>query len=289
MKKFIALFVFITANLNAQEPDPASYFPSSVGNAWEYDTQSGLQKTKIIRDSIDSKGNKYLYYYSLNKADRMIDTSYNVYLMHPVLDTVLYCFYKLAADSGETWTFIPDAPRTIARVDNVYQSFIFGKDRYVKEVGYYRPQPGDTVITESAVFERYVLLVSGIGEYYEYDVESGPERILLGCIINGDTLGTITSVNDQPKIVIADFELHQNYPNPFNPITTIEYDLRTSSNIILIVYNLLGEEVKTLVKERQQKGSYKITFDARDLASGVYIYKLTTGNTMFSKKMLYIK
>ncbi len=86
-----------------------------------------------------------------------------------------------------------------------------------------------------------------------------------------------------------EFSLSQNYPNPFNPSTTIEYTLPESGNVKLIVINSLGEEVATLVNKYQESGSYKFNFDARDLASGIYFYKITAGTFANTKKMILMK
>jgi len=70
------------------------------------------------------------------------------------------------------------------------------------------------------------------------------------------------------------FELFQNYPNPFNPSTLINYQIPVSINVKLVIYDVLGREVATLVNEKQQPGKYQVTFDASNYASGVYFYKL---------------
>lgn len=85
------------------------------------------------------------------------------------------------------------------------------------------------------------------------------------------------------------FELSQNYPNPFNPSTTIKYSLSEISNVILKVYDILGNEVATLIDERKEVGSYSVTFDAGNLSSGIYIYKLVTDAFVSTKKMILIK
>jgi hypothetical protein len=76
------------------------------------------------------------------------------------------------------------------------------------------------------------------------------------------------------NILPEKFELHQNYPNPFNPKTTIRFDVSTSGNVSLKVYDVLGREVAVLADEYLRAGSYERVFDAGDLPSGVYIYSL---------------
>ena len=88
----------------------------------------------------------------------------------------------------------------------------------------------------------------------------------------------------------ASFRLEQNYPNPFNPSTAIEFQLARAAHVSLRVFNLLGQEVATLVNDARQAGVYRVTFDASALASGVYFYRLATDNGVIaSKKMMLLK
>ena len=111
----------------------------------------------------------------------------------------------------------------------------------------------------------------------------------------GRELGIITSVDENPLVwnqnpkVARGFELLQNYPNPFNPSTTISYQLSANSFVTLKVFDVLGREVETLVNQRQNAGSYTVTFDASKLPSGVYFYRLTTGSLVETKKMAVLK
>jgi len=91
------------------------------------------------------------------------------------------------------------------------------------------------------------------------------------------------------EAVPVDFALMQNYPNPFNPSTTIQFDIPQSSFVTLVVMNVLGEEVATLVNEEKLEGSYTVRFDASGLASGVYLYRLTTGSWTSMRKMTVLK
>ncbi len=85
------------------------------------------------------------------------------------------------------------------------------------------------------------------------------------------------------------YSLSQNYPNPFNPSTQIQFGLPKSGNVKLIVYDILGREVKTLVNEYRTAGTYQIAFDASSLASGVYFYKIEANDFVQTKKMLLVK
>jgi photosystem II stability/assembly factor-like uncharacterized protein len=91
------------------------------------------------------------------------------------------------------------------------------------------------------------------------------------------------------------YSLSQNYPNPFNPMTKIRFEiamdsrLRGNDKIVLKVFDILGKEIQTLVKEQLQPGSYEVTFDGSNFPSGVYFYQLRAGDYMETKKMLMIK
>ena len=78
-------------------------------------------------------------------------------------------------------------------------------------------------------------------------------------------------------------------PNPFNPVTLINYDIPENSKVKLTVYNLIGQEVKTLVNESKTAGHYSVSFYGANLPSGVYMYKLEAGNYIEVKKMLMVK
>ncbi len=97
---------------------------------------------------------------------------------------------------------------------------------------------------------------------------------------------TTQSVN---AVEPLEFYLAQNYPNPFNPTTTIEYGLKTAGDVNLVIFNTLGQQVQTLVDSPQPAGHYQIQLDGNTLASGLYIYKLTAGNFVETRKMVLLK
>ena len=86
-----------------------------------------------------------------------------------------------------------------------------------------------------------------------------------------------------------EFELSQNYPNPFNPSTTIRFNLPEASIVKLTIFNILGQEIRTLVNEFKESGANTINFDASDLNSGIYIYKIEAGNFVQTRKMTLLK
>ncbi len=102
--------------------------------------------------------------------------------------------------------------------------------------------------------------------------------------------GTVTGVEiEHDPTVPAVYALDQNYPNPFNPTTVIEYSLPNQKPVTLKIYNVIGQEVRTLVNQVQAAGKYRVKFEGASVASGVYFYKLEAGEFSQVKKMLLLK
>jgi hypothetical protein len=129
-----------------------------------------------------------------------------------------------------------------------------------------------------------------------YDIEikkiQNGYELWISCASRGVAVLTVdTGVTNQEEISIlpGDFVLNQNYPNPFNPTTTISFSIPSFGFTSLKVYNILGNEVATLVNEEKQPGIYEVKFDASDLPAGVYFYTLKTSGVTETKKMLLLR
>ena len=132
----------------------------------------------------------------------------------------------------------------------------------------------------------YHMWLYGINSSYQSGIGAG-----VGYFI--DTSNVATGLHRNENIPYK-FSLAQNYPNPFNPSTTIKYQLPSdvkseTENVKLIVYDILGSEVATLVNEKQKPGYYEVDFNANGLASGIYFYKLSTGEFIQTKKMILLR
>ena len=99
----------------------------------------------------------------------------------------------------------------------------------------------------------------------------------------------ILDIQKVSTIIPTKYFLSQNYPNPFNPTSKIKFAMPKAGDAKVIVFDVMGREVQTLVNERLQPGTYETTFDGSALNSGVYFYKITTGNYSETKRMLLIK
>jgi hypothetical protein len=178
-------------------------------------------------------------------------------------------YFTYSTDGGDTWSdpekFTPDTPLldfrhpSIADVSPVSMTDDGVITIHITIVG--DPEAGSTV---NGVNKHVT------SQYYYFTTD-------------------IAFVGVDDNIFVNNFNLEQNYPNPFNPNTTINYSLAEISAVTLKVYDVLGNEVATLVNTTQEAGKHNVTFDAAKLASGLYIYTLNTGNFTSSKKMMLLK
>jgi hypothetical protein len=183
-------------------------------------------------------------------------------------------WFMYSLDGGDTWTeaekFTPDSPLrdfrhpsmppilTVNTTDNN------SVDVHIVMVG--DSLPGSTVQVAAP------MVVGVTASYYHFT-----------------TTIDIVGVDDDVVGTPNDFILEQNYPNPFNPNTSIKYSIAERNAVSLKVYDVLGNEVATLVNTSQDAGAYEIDFDAASLASGLYFYTLQAGNFTSTKKMILLK
>jgi len=125
------------------------------------------------------------------------------------------------------------------------------------------------------------------------------EKIIIGAPLsfeNGIHMGKTylytpypLGINEEEIIGVGEFYLSQNYPNPFNPKTTVKYQNPELSFVILKVFDVLGNEITTLVNEKKSVGSYSVEFDSKGLPSGIYFYRIQAGSFVETKKMVLMK
>lgn len=131
---------------------------------------------------------------------------------------------------------------------------------------------------------------NSLKDYYfnDLNLESGKYKYRLK-LIDNDGSFDYSDVVEAEIEQSREFTVSQNFPNPFNPETAIKYSIPQNQKVTLIVYDVLGVEVRTLVNEEKSAGYYEVNFDAANLASGVYYYKLQTGNFVETKKMILLR
>jgi hypothetical protein len=142
---------------------------------------------------------------------------------------------------------------------------------------------GYTASSSSGTIARSVVGQSFVGRMRENDkfIESG---FLADTLFRGSIVGVIDEM-----IVPTEFRLEQNYPNPFNPRTTIHFQLPSKSHVTLRVYDILGQELETLINEEREAGMYILQYDGLNLTSGIYFYRLQAGSYSETKKLILLK
>ncbi len=148
----------------------------------------------------------------------------------------------------------------------------------------------DTVSGSLMAYEWNLPAGLAVGENYKIQISSESDSTIFG-LSEGvftviDTTASLVTYENQ---VPYEYNLAQNYPNPFNPTTTIKFTIPNTANVKLIIYDILGNEVITLVDDVKAAGSYNVTVDAGNFASGIYFYRIITDNFMDTKKMILMK
>lgn len=138
--------------------------------------------------------------------------------------------------------------------------------------------PGNIRVYQNSTFEE----ISGILFYSFSNYKLVPRKA-------DDFVGYVSDVNNNSPVSVDEYQLEQNYPNPFNPVTTIQYNIPREGFVQIKIYNILGQEVKSLVNMTQAPGNYKIIFDASSLSSGVYLYQINVNDFQMTKKMILMK
>ncbi|MBN2424494.1 MAG: T9SS type A sorting domain-containing protein [Calditrichaceae bacterium] len=166
------------------------------------------------------------------------------------------------------------------------------KDNSKAEHGYIieRIQSPDTVFalldTLKGSGEEYVDTSVVVGQTYTYRVKAYKDS--MGSEYSNEASLLYTGINEIKEIPIQ-YELSQNFPNPFNPATKIKLSLLTAGFTKIIVYDLVGREIRTLVNKELRAGYHEVVFDGRNLPSGIYFYKVQSGNFSAVKKMVLMK
>ena len=146
--------------------------------------------------------------------------------------------------------------------------------------GRFRPQTPLTVFRSTELSGDWILRIVDIG--------TGNTGTLLNWGLEIVYAPTVT-INNNTNTIPDKFSLFQNYPNPFNPVTKIKFDVPKSGFVVIKVFDILGKQIATIVNENLTEGSYEVTWNASQYPSGIYFYKLKTGDFTQTKKMILVK
>ncbi len=285
----LLLWVYLQA-VQAQTDTVENYFPTKVGTTWVYriypEYSNERERVTITKDSTSSIDNSHFVFVNgSNKPNYRVDTLGNVYSDPLGTGTnTNQLIFKQKANKFEAWA-ASDSSKTIYRIKEIGVDFILKRWVKVKVVEWGMKTDPDTF----SFSRRSDYYGSGFGWYFAIVEPPATERILIGFITDGDTLGDITKVIDLKNSQLSSFILHQNYPNPFNSSTTILYELKYEQIVTIKIFDLLGREVQELVHQQQSVGQHKVRFDADGLQTGMYLLQLRSGDFVQVKKLLYLK
>jgi hypothetical protein len=157
------------------------------------------------------------------------------------------------------------------------------------------------IVTGLETGQRYFIAMKA---YNSFEVAS-PMSAVVSTLASGENTQAIDSIQDSGSTIPNqsqnlqkadisgsipnEYFLNQSYPNPFNPTTTIAYGIPRNAQVSIVIYDLLGQKVQTLVNSNQSAGIHQVTWDASNLPSGVYLYQIKAGNYSASKKMQLLK
>lgn len=272
------------------------YYPLETGDKWIFDrydqssveTMNCLWSLEVIKDTLMPNGKTYkVIVNSLYTTPKYITTSYE-----RIDSSKAKVFrYDQAADSLDYENLILDF--SMKKGDIVHTPFweITFKDE--NEITYFDKTTHTREYSHLHGFANYGdQYLKNIGLYKYMFAGDFFESIsfLKGCVVNntkhGDT--TITSISNDVKERLS-FNLSQNYPNPFNPVTKIKYSISQHGHVSIIVYDILGKGVLTLIDQYNNAGDYEIEFNAGNLPSGVYFYKMKCYDYSKTRQLLLLK
>lgn len=129
----------------------------------------------------------------------------------------------------------------------------------------------------------------GRGTDYFNSITVARENVRRAIAEYESNFASMTYVSPPPSNPVTDYLLYHNYPNPFNPTTTIRYEIPQDGVVTIKIYDVLGQEVETIVNEFKKANRYEVEFNSFGLASGVYVYRMKVNDFIESKKMVLLR
>jgi hypothetical protein len=296
---FLIIFLFAYPFVWSQSQSDSFYLPLAIGNQWIYESENNYfadTLTVVDTQSVDGKlyyaiqqdsYDLYLWFREENNKVYIVDT---VTIEPFLLKAEEYLIYNFSSDTDDSREVPLTNPNLVCSYAgevtleskndtiNTIMGDFYNCYRFSRKV----------LCMDAGIFEEW--FTPGIGRvaYYEMSFFGINRYYLVYTNVN-------TDVADKSNLnTLNDYKLWQNYPNPFNPTTKIMYSItavRTSfaKSIQLKVFDILGNEIATLVNEEKSPSNYEVEFDGSNLPSGVYFYRLQAGNFIDIKKFILLK
>ncbi len=295
----VTILLIKSVDSKAWDSTAAKYYPVSIGNTYiikkDYQTifcafSTGFEylKVKVTGDTIMPNGKKYFRfdgynYFSHWNYQRIDSNSMNVYGYSDGNELLID---SLLGRLNNFFSGKRNLNAVFAKVDDeINNYYLFGQNRNAKII----------LNNSSELFYSYYLIENfGLCAMDVCTDDSGYLFTTLGCVIDGVVYGdtTLTSIQQIQNTAPEKFSLSQNYPNPFNPETNLEFGISELGFVSLKVYDVVGNEIATLVNETKPAGSYNYQFSTVNyqLSSGIFFYTLTVDGVLIdTKRMVLLK
>ena len=302
------LYNITEAQRRVEVKNNAYFWPQTIQNIWKTynDTSSHHRYPPVFMDSLTTTMFQDTTFLSVKKmfiSDTLVsvDTSYlQATDTSFVADTTIMSDTTIIVNRTKLTKWYPNFEESgNINTDPGFSSSILGQvDSLAKYVWlylggglktyiwWYNPTgtlaPPTLPVPENLAYSNTTLQNAGTDGFALGDLNWFPQQ-------HQEWLGNLTGVNTSKSTVPTGYALKQNYPNPFNPSTIISYSIPKEARVVLKIYNILGQEVSTLVNQNQIAGNYKVSFNASSLSSGVYFYTLRSGDFVQSKKLVLLK
>lgn len=294
-KTLLLLFLFIYSESTPQSPD--SFYPIQIGNRYVYEHWDQYLScfplnflnyvvVTVSTDTVFQNGKRYYKfdgYWDSKYTYQRVDSVTRIVYFYDIDSLKESMLDSLLAKKDDHF----NGKRNVAAhsvqpyVYNHDTNFFMGQEREWKGI-----------FSDGLIVASYQL-TKGIGlthmSYCHHN--DGVRWVLKGAVINGQLIGdtTLTSINTISSVIPSQYKLYNNYPNPFNPVTKIKFDIRSQGKVSLKVYDSVGRKILTLLDKDMSPGTYETSWNADKYSSGVYFYRMETGNFTDTKKMLLIK
>jgi hypothetical protein len=290
---------------NAKAIDSTDKYPYGASCLFD-NNYSGLPPNVLVKENVYGwpEGSYIIIKYNIiNKDAAVLNPSVGLDIIPAVDDTYEDDTVRFNADNqtlymyDKTWVGfkILNAPVLSAHIFKWYEDYEKSDTNYyrwmtsgVKDSALYGTDEDGGVAILST--QKYTINPEDSVEVYFAMALGTDEASMLESMAEAESKYTlITSVKRQDDVIPSVYSLEQNYPNPFNPSTKISFEIPSKETVTLKIFNVLGQEVTTLINNELDAGKYTLDFNASSLASGMYIYQITAGNFHATKKMTLLK
>ncbi len=284
MKNFLLFFAIFNISLFAQEINNAGFENWTEVSTGVYDPD-GWFNLDFGWDGVQREADAHSGTY----AAKMRIVNY----MTDIMSSLLYTYTPATQSYGSIngwYKFVPQRPSDVFSIDVLMYSgsSIFGA---VGATDTWETNSAVSVYTQFSIPIEYFSSEAPDSAWIIFTLEDTAETPATGAYVLLDDLswGAVVGVKEVNSNIPTKFAMQQNYPNPFNPSTRIEYTIPEASFVQLKVYDIVGNELTTLVNEYQPAGTFRAEFNAANLSSGIYIAKLTAGSFTKTMKMTLLK